>query len=56
MIWMAAEEIARGGVDGAEAGKRVVVPGALNRAGSLLGRTPRAGVAAAGQADLGPGV
>jgi short-subunit dehydrogenase len=42
-FWMSAEEIGRHGVEGAEQGKRVVVPGALNRAQSLVGQhTPRA--------------
>lgn len=41
-IWMSAEEIGSAAVEGAAADKRVVVPGALNRAGSLLGQhTPR---------------
>jgi len=41
-IWMTPEEIGVAAVDGAAADKRVVVPGALNRAGSLLGQhTPR---------------
>ena len=43
LIWMTAEEIARHAVEGAEHGKRVVVPGAIARAQSLLGQhTPRA--------------
>jgi uncharacterized protein len=43
LIWMTAEEIGRHAVEGAENGKRVVVPGALNRAQSLMGQhTPRA--------------
>lgn len=43
LIWMTAEEVARHAVEGAEHGKRVVVPGALNRAQSLVGQhTPRA--------------
>lgn len=42
-IWMSAEEIASAALAGAEAGKRVVVPGALNRAQSILGQhSPRA--------------
>jgi uncharacterized protein len=42
-FWMDAEEVARIAVDGAEQGKRVVVPGTLNRAGSLIGQhSPRA--------------
>ena len=41
-IWMSPEEIGVAAVEGAVADKRVVVPGALNRAGSLLGQhTPR---------------
>ncbi len=41
-IWMSPEEIGVAAVEGAEDDKRVVVPGALNRAGSLLGQhTPR---------------
>jgi uncharacterized protein len=43
LFWMSAEEIARHAVEGAESDKRVVVPGALNRAQSLAGQhTPRA--------------
>lgn len=43
LIWMSAEEIAEAAVDGAENDKRVVVPGTLNRAQSLMGQhTPRA--------------
>jgi short-subunit dehydrogenase len=42
-FWMSAGEIARHAVEGAEQGKRVVVPGTLNRAQSLVGQhTPRA--------------
>jgi uncharacterized protein len=41
-IWMSAEDLAEEAVRAAEAGKRAVVPGRLNFAGSLLGRhTPR---------------
>ena len=41
-IWMTADEIGVAAVEGADSDKRVVVPGALNRAGSLLGQhTPR---------------
>ena len=43
LIWMSAEEVGRQAVTGTEQGKRVVVPGTLNRAQSLLGQhTPRA--------------
>jgi uncharacterized protein len=43
IFWMAAEDIARQAVDGAEHDKRVVVPGTLNRAGALVGQhSPRA--------------
>lgn len=43
LFWMSAEEIARHAVEGAENDKRVVVPGALNRAQSIAGQhTPRA--------------
>ena len=42
-VWMTAEEIARHAVDGAERDRRVVVPGALNRATALAGQhSPRA--------------
>jgi uncharacterized protein len=42
-FWMSAEEIGRHAVEGTDQGKRVVVPGALNRAQSLIGQhTPRA--------------
>jgi uncharacterized protein len=41
-IWMSAEDLAEEAVKAADAGKRAVVPGMLNFAGSLLGRhTPR---------------
>ena len=42
-VWMSAEEIAQHAVDGAANDRRVVVPGALNRAGALAGQhSPRA--------------
>lgn len=42
-IWMSAEEIGRAAVDGAARDKRVVVPGPINRAQSMLGQhAPRA--------------
>jgi short-subunit dehydrogenase len=42
LVWMSAEEVARDAIDGAARDKRVVVPGALNRAQSLLGQhSPR---------------
>jgi uncharacterized protein len=37
-IWMSAKDLAKQAVNAAEAGKRAVVPGRLNYAGSLLGR------------------
>ena len=41
-IWTSVEDVAREAVDGLASGKRVVVPGLLNHAGSLLGRhSPR---------------
>jgi uncharacterized protein len=41
-IWMSAEDVARHAVDGAEHDRRVVVPGALNRATALAGQySPR---------------
>jgi uncharacterized protein len=40
--WMSAEDIARHAIDGADHGKRVVVPGALNRATAMAGHySPR---------------
>jgi uncharacterized protein len=43
MLWMSADDVAREAISGAERGKRVVVPGALNRAGALAGQhAPRA--------------
>ncbi len=43
IVWMSAEAVAKAAVDGAEKGKRVVVPGLLNRAGALSGQhAPRA--------------
>jgi uncharacterized protein len=42
LFWMASDAIAKAAVEGAESGKRVVVPGLLNRAGALTGHhTPR---------------
>jgi uncharacterized protein len=42
-VWMSAEDIARHAVDGAAHDRRVVVPGALNRATALAGQhSPRA--------------
>jgi len=42
-VWMSAEDIARHSVDGARHDRRVVVPGALNRATALAGQhSPRA--------------
>jgi hypothetical protein len=42
-VWMSAEDVARNAVDGAEHDRRVVVPGALNRATALAGQhSPRA--------------
>jgi hypothetical protein len=41
-IWTDVEDVAREAVDGADKGNRVVVPGMLNRAGSILGQhSPR---------------
>jgi uncharacterized protein len=41
-VWTDVEQVAREAVEGAENGSRVVVPGLLNRAGTLLGQhTPR---------------
>ncbi len=41
-IWMSAEDLAEDAVNAADAGKRAVVPGRLNHAGSIIGRhTPR---------------
>jgi uncharacterized protein len=42
-VWTEVEDVATAAVDGAEKGKRVVVPGLLNRAGALSGQhAPRA--------------
>jgi uncharacterized protein len=42
VVWMSAEEVARDAVNGADRGKRVVVPGAINRVQSLAGQhSPR---------------
>jgi short-subunit dehydrogenase len=42
-IWTDVEDVAKSAVDGAESGKRVVIPGLLNRAGALGGQhIPRA--------------
>jgi short-subunit dehydrogenase len=41
-IWMSAEEVAEHAVDGAERGRRVVVPGLMNQAGAFAGQhSPR---------------
>ena len=41
-IWMSAEDLAKAAVDAADRGKRVVIPGLLNRAGALTGQhSPR---------------
>lgn len=37
-LWADAEEVARAGVEGLERGKRVVIPGLLNRAGAIGGQ------------------
>jgi uncharacterized protein len=43
LFWTAVETVARDAIDGAENGKRVVVPGMLNRAGAMTGQhAPRA--------------
>jgi short-subunit dehydrogenase len=43
IFWMSAEDVARESVEAAEKGKRVVVPGLLNRAGAITGQhAPRA--------------
>jgi short-subunit dehydrogenase len=42
-IWTDVEQVAREAVEGAEKGSRVVVPGLINRAGTIMGQhTPRA--------------
>jgi short-subunit dehydrogenase len=42
LLWLSADQVAKAAVEGAEKGKRVVVPGLLNRAGALAGTyTPR---------------
>jgi short-subunit dehydrogenase len=38
IFWSSAEDVARAGISGMEKGKRVVIPGALNRAGALGGQ------------------
>jgi short-subunit dehydrogenase len=41
-LWGTAEQVAEAGVAGLEAGRRVVIPGAINRVGALAGHyTPR---------------
>ena len=37
-MWLGPDEVARAGVEGLEAGRRVVVPGALNQAGAVSGQ------------------
>ena len=40
---VSADEVAKAGIDGLDKGKRVVIPGALNRAGAIGGQhAPRA--------------
>ena len=42
-VWTPVEDVARAAVDGADRGRRVVVPGLLNRAGAVSGQhAPRA--------------
>jgi uncharacterized protein len=42
LIWLSAEDVARSAVNGAAADKRVVVPGVVQRAGTLVGQhSPR---------------
>ena len=42
-VWLTPDQVARAAIEGAEKNKRVVVPGALNRATSLVGQhSPRA--------------
>jgi len=42
VFWTSVEDVARAAVEGADAGKRVVVPGLMNRAGALTGQhSPR---------------
>ena len=38
MFWASAQEVAKAGIRGLERGKRVVIPGTLNRAGALGGQ------------------
>jgi short-subunit dehydrogenase len=38
IFWGSAEQVAKAGVKGLERGKRVVIPGALNRAGAISGQ------------------
>ncbi|HEX6712393.1 MAG TPA: SDR family NAD(P)-dependent oxidoreductase, partial [Thermoleophilaceae bacterium] len=38
LFWANAEQVAKAGVKGLERGKRVVIPGALNRAGAIGGQ------------------
>jgi uncharacterized protein len=43
IFWTSAEQVARAAVDGADDGKRVVIPGVMNRAGAIAGQhSPRA--------------
>jgi short-subunit dehydrogenase len=44
-VWLTPEQVAEAAVEGAEDGSRVVVPGLLNRAGSILGRHSPRGIA-----------
>ena len=42
-VWSSAEDVAKAGIEGAEKGKRVVIPGAVNRVTARFGRIgPRA--------------
>jgi short-subunit dehydrogenase len=38
LFWAGAADVARAGIKGLERGKRVVIPGALNRAGAVGGQ------------------
>lgn len=45
LIWMSPQQVAREAVEGAARGKRVVVPGSLNRVTTLLGQHSPRGLA-----------
>jgi short-subunit dehydrogenase len=55
VFWDSAEDVARAGLKGLERGKRVVIPGVMNRAGAIGGQHAPRGVLLRLAARLHPG-